>query len=107
MEGKNQNTAIISGSIELEAIDKNKLVKAKNGKTYLPLTLMVQEKSKFGNNVWITMTRSQEDREKKIKAISLGNAAVKWVKEGGITVAERDEVTNDQQNADRFTDLPF
>tara|TARA_R100000149_G_C5768712_1_gene70103 strand:+ start:103 stop:429 length:327 start_codon:yes stop_codon:yes gene_type:complete len=101
MESKNQNTAIISGSIDLEAIDKDKLVKGKNGKTYLPITLIVQEQSKYGNNVWITLTRSKEDRDNKVKTISLGNAAVKWIGDNGINLAERNEVTNREQNEDR------
>lgn len=103
-----KTTAIISGSIDLTAIDKNKLINAKNGKTYLNFTAMVQNASSYGNNVWVTQTISKEERENKVKAITLGNAAVKWIGEGGISLAERNEVTNQEQNAARASsDLPY
>lgn len=103
-----KTTAIISGSIDLTAIDKNKLINANNGKTYLNFTAMVQDSSSYGNNVWVTQTISKEERENKVKAITLGNAAVKWIGEGGISLAERKEVTNQEQNAARASsDLPY
>ena len=106
MEKKNQ--AIISGSIDLTAIDKGRLIEGKNGKKYLNLTMIVQRESQYGNNVWVTQTLSKEERDNKVKPITLGNAAVKWIGEGGITLAERNEVTNSQQNSDRVTsDYPF
>lgn len=103
-----KTTAIISGSIDLTSIDKTKLINGKNGKTYLNFTAMVQNSSSYGNNVWVTQTISKEDRENKVKPITLGNAAVKWIGEGGISLAERNEVTNQEQNEARATsDLPF
>ena len=103
-----KTTAIISGSIDLTAIDKTKLIEGKNGKKYLNITLMVQNQSQYGNNVWVTQTLSKEERENKAQSITLGNAAVKWLSEEGVTVAERNEVTNNQQNEAREeVDLPF
>jgi bifunctional ADP-heptose synthase (sugar kinase/adenylyltransferase) len=103
-----KTTAIISGSIDLTAIDKSKLVEGKNGKKYLNITLMVQNQSQYGNNVWVTQTLSKEERENKAQSITLGNAAVRWLSEEGVTVAERNEVTNSQQNEAREeVDLPF
>lgn len=103
-----KTTAIISGSIDLTAIDKAKLIEGKNGKKYLNITLMVQNQSQYGNNVWVTQTLSKEERENKAQSITLGNAAVKWLSEEGVTVAERNEVTNNQQNEAREeVDLPF
>lgn len=102
-----KNTAIISGSIDLTAVDKSKLVEGKNGKKYLNITLMVQNQSQYGNNVWVTQTLSKEERENKAPSITLGNAAVRWLSEDGIKVAERNEVTNNQQNEAREVDLPF
>jgi len=103
-----KTTAIISGSIDLTAIDKAKLIEGKNGKRYLNITLMVQNQSQYGNNVWVTQTLSKEERENKAQSITLGNAAVKWLSEEGVTVAERNEVTNKQQNEAREeVDLPF
>lgn len=102
-----KTTAIISGSIELTAIDKRKLVQGKNGKSYLNFTAMVQNQSNYGNNVWVTQTLSKEEREAKTPSITLGNAAVRWISDEGISVAERNEVTNAEQNQAREVDLPF
>tara|TARA_R100000734_G_C3319120_1_gene114323 strand:+ start:2647 stop:2961 length:315 start_codon:yes stop_codon:yes gene_type:complete len=101
-----KNTAIISGSIELTAIDKSKIVELKNGKSYLNFTMKVQDKSQYGNNVWITHQQTKKEQDNKVKPITLGNAAVKWVDEGGISIAERNEVTNKEQNAQRV-ETPF
>ena len=102
-----KTTAIISGSIDLTAVDKSKLIEGKHGKKYLNLTMMVQNRSSYGNNVWVTQTQSKEER-KTLKPITLGNAAVKWLDEGGIELAERNEVTNQMQNEQREEiDLPF
>lgn len=101
-----KTTAIISGSIDLTSIDKSKL-KEKNGKTYLNFTAMVQNKSSYGNNVWVTQSLSKEEREAKTPSITLGNAAVRWISDEGISVAEKNEVTNAEQNQAREVDLPF
>jgi len=102
-----KTTAIISGSIDLTAIDKTKLIEGKNGKKYLNFTAMVQNQSSYGNNVWVTQTLSKEEREAKTPSITLGNAAVRWISDDGINVAERNEVTNKEQNEAREVDLPF
>jgi len=102
-----KTTAIISGSIDLTAIDKSKLIAGKNGKSYLNFTAMVQNQSSYGNNVWVTQSVTKEEREAGQKAITLGNAAVRWLGDEPITKAERDEVTNTHQNEAREVDLPF
>jgi len=102
-----KNVAILSGSINLTAIDKSKVVTAKNGNQYLNITMMIQNESQYGNNIWITQTQSKEEREAKQKANTLGNGAVRWLG-GDITLAERNEVTNTEQNPQRQeVDLPF
>ena len=107
---ENKSAAILSGSINLSMIDKSKIINGKNGQ-YLNITMIVQNQSQYGNNVWITQSQSKEEREAKEKTVSLGNGAVRWVG-GEVKVAERDEVTtNNQQNPQRATteevDLPF
>ena len=102
-----KNVAILSGSLNLSAIDKSKIVKGKDGSQYLNITMMIQDKSQYGNNIWITQSQTQEEREAKTKATSLGNGAVRWLG-GDIKVAERNEVTNQQQQPAREeADLPF
>jgi hypothetical protein len=68
---------------------------------------MVQNQSSYGNNVWVTQSLSKEEREAKKPSITLGNAAVKWLSDEGVSVAERNEVTNAVQNEAREVDLPF
>jgi len=106
---ENKSSAILSGSINLSMIDKSKIINGKKGQ-YLNITMIVQNQSQYGNNVWITQSQSEEEREAKEKAVSLGNGAVRKVY-SEVKVAERDEVTNNQQNPQRATtqevDLPF
>ena len=103
-----KNVAILSGSIDLTSIDKAKIIKGKEGKQYLNITLMIQDQSQYGNNIWITQSQSKEEREAKEKSISLGNGAVRWVG-SEIKVAERNEVTNSEQQPAREVEagLPF
>ena len=106
MENKAQSTAILSGSIDLESIDKTKLAKGK----YLQFDILLSDVSKYGNNGWVTQGQSKEEREAKDKKVSLGNAGVRWINpEATIVVAQREEVTNTQQQSSRETaaDMPF
>ena len=97
-------TGIISGSIDLESIDKSKL---NNGK-YLNFDILLSDESKYNNNAWVVQSQTKEEREAKTKKISLGNAGVRWINpDTTIVVAQREEVTNTQQNEAREVDLPF
>ena len=106
MENKPKTSVILSGSIDLEAIDKSKLNKGK----WLNFDIFVSEESKYNNNAWVTQGQSKEERENKDKKVSLGNAGVRWINpEATLVVAQREEVTNTQQQSSRETsaDLPF
>lgn len=97
-------TGIISGSIDLESIDKSKLNKGK----YLNFDILLSDESKYNNNAWVVQSQTKEEREAKTKKISLGNAGVRWINpDTTIVVAQREEVTNTQQNEAREVDLPF
>ena len=61
-------TGIISGSIDLESIDKTKLAKGK----YLQFDIILSDESKYGNNAWVVQGQSKEEREAKEKKVSLG-----------------------------------
>ena len=65
-------TGIISGSIDLESIDKTKLAKGK----YLQFDIILSDESKYGNNAWVVQGQSKEEREAKEKKVSLGNAGL-------------------------------
>ena len=69
---------------------------------------MLSDESKYNNNAWVVQSQTKEEREAKTKKISLGNAGVRWINpDTTIVVAQREEVTNTQQNEAREVDLPF
>jgi hypothetical protein len=94
-------STLISGSIDLTKIDKEKLV---NGK-YLNIQISINDTTdQYGNNVGITIGQSKEEREAKAKKTYVGNAKVVWT-DGTIKVAEKV-----QENAPiqaTANDLPF
>ena len=69
---------IIKASINLNAIDKSKIIEGKKGK-YLPITITVNdEPDQFGNQGPVTMDQSKEEREAKTPKTYLGNVKVVW-----------------------------
>jgi hypothetical protein len=93
-------STLISGSIDLTKIDKEKLV---NGK-YLNIQISINDNSdQYGNNVGITIGQSKEEREAKAKKTYIGNAKVVWT-DGSIKVAEKVQESAPIQAKD---DLPF
>ena len=72
--------------------------------------IILSDESKYGNNAWVVQGQSKEEREAKEKKVSLGNAGLRWINpEATMVVAQREEVTNTQQQSSRETtaDLPF
>ncbi len=69
---------IIKASINLNAIDKSKIIEGKKGK-YLPITITVNdEPDQFGNQGPVCMDQSKEEREAKTPKVYLGNVKVVW-----------------------------
>tara|TARA_R100001443_G_scaffold6933_2_gene16042 strand:+ start:840 stop:1151 length:312 start_codon:yes stop_codon:yes gene_type:complete len=69
---------IIKASINLNAIDKSKIIEGKKGK-YLPITITINdEPDQFGNQGPVTMDQSKEEREAKTPKQYLGNVKVVW-----------------------------
>ena len=69
---------IIKASINLNAIDKSKIIEGKQGK-YLPITITGNdEPDQFGNQGPVTMDQSKEEREPKTPKVYLGNVKVVW-----------------------------
>tara|TARA_R110002049_G_scaffold285327_1_gene466149 strand:+ start:218 stop:538 length:321 start_codon:yes stop_codon:yes gene_type:complete len=69
---------IIKASINLNAIDKSKIIEGKKGK-YLPITITVNdEPDQFGNQGPVCMDQSKEEREAKSPKVYLGNVKVVW-----------------------------
>jgi len=97
-------------NIRVDKLPKEKFVKGKDGAVYYELTLSVNDETKFGNNVWVTESRTKEERDAKKAPITLGNGKVVWT-DGTIKVAERQEEEAPKQQYNQPVavedDLPF
>ena len=99
-------SAIVNFSINVEDIDKSKLIKGKKG-SYLNLTMSINDETKFGNNASISVSQSKEEREAKEAKTYLGNGKVVWMSDAGVTVAEREQELSTSTSAASQDDLPF
>ena len=76
---------LISASIDVTKISKDKLVKGEKG-TYLNLTIAINDEvDQYGNQAGIYESQSKEERESKAKKNYLGNGKIAWSSEGGST----------------------
>lgn len=76
---------LISASIDVTKISKDKLVKGEKG-TYLNITIAINDEvDQYGNQAGIYESQSKEEREAKAKKNYLGNGKIAWSSEGGST----------------------
>lgn len=76
---------LISASIDVTKISKDKLVKGEKG-TYLNITISINDEiDQYGNQAGIYESQSKEERESKAKKNYLGNGKIAWSSEGGST----------------------
>ena len=69
---------IVKASINLNAIDKSKIIEGKKDK-YLPITITINdEPDQFGNQGPVCVEQSKEEREAKVAKTYLGNVKVLW-----------------------------
>ena len=103
---------IIKASINLNAIDKSKIIEGKKGK-YLPITITVNdEPDQFGNQGPVCIEQSKEEREAKTAKTYLGNCKVVWTNGQFPEPAPRDNQQapapqNKPQAVAADPDLPF
>jgi hypothetical protein len=103
---------IITGSINLSNIPKDKIIEGKKGK-YLPISISINDElDQFGNQGPIVVSQSKEEREAKSAKTYLGNIKVVW----GNGVMPDPAPRNNQQQAPQAkasmpmvesSDLPF
>jgi hypothetical protein len=110
-------STLINASIktsELKKIDKNKIIKGEKD-SYIPITISVNDESRYGKNVSITIAQDQDERSNKAEKHYLGNGSVIWT-DGKVLKGQKEEenaggnqstnksssVSNDDMN-----DLPF
>jgi hypothetical protein len=79
---------LISASIDVSKISKDKLVEGAKGK-YLNITISINDEiDQYGNQVGIYESQSKEDRDAKEKKNYLGNGKIAWSSEGGSTAKQ-------------------
>lgn len=70
---------IISVSIDLNKLDKSRIVEGKNGAKYYNFTINVNdEKDQYGNDASVTISQTAEERQAKALRIFVGNGRVVW-----------------------------
>jgi len=98
--------ALINVSVNLDKLDKTKIIKGKNG-NYYNLTVSVNDDtSQYGDNASIFNTQTKEDRELKNPKVYVGNGKVVWT-DGNISVAERQDQPQQARPQAAAVDLPF
>jgi PBP1b-binding outer membrane lipoprotein LpoB len=100
-------SAIITYSIRVDKLPKEKFIAGKDGAVYVNLTMSVNDETRYGNNTSIYVSQTQEEREAKKQKTYIGNGKVVW-NNGSIVNAERE---NQEQvvesNTTQTADLPF
>lgn len=82
--------SIIKTSINLNSIDKTKIIKGKKGQ-YLPITITLNDEvDQFGNQGPVIISQSKEEREGKVDKVYLGNVQVVWSNGENVPAAPRD-----------------
>lgn len=70
---------IISVSIDLNKLDKSRIVEGKNGAKYYNFTINVNdEKDQYGNDASVTISQTAEERQEKAQRTFVGNGRVVW-----------------------------
>ena len=105
----------MNASIRVDKLPKEKFIKGKDGAVYYNLTISVSDETRYGNNVALMDSRTQEEREAKKPVDYLGNGKVVWIKDmnnnsGQIMLAEKEEkldIISGTESAHIKNDLPF
>lgn len=97
-------SAIIEFSINLDKLDKSKIIKGKKG-NYYPITVSVNdEPSAYGDNVSVFTSQTKEEREAKANRTYVANGKVVWTN-GTINAVERTQQPAQPQEEE--ADFPF
>lgn len=95
--------AIINFSLNLDNLDKSKVIKGKKGNYYNVTASINDEVSQFGDNVSLFDTQSKEAREAKQQRNYIGNGKVVWTSGSVVAVQSQQQ---EQAPAEDF-DMPF
>ena len=108
-------STLITGSIRVDKLPKEKFIKGKDGAVYYNLTISIGDETRYGNNVAFMDSQTKEERDAKVSKTYLGNGKVVWIEDltngkGTIFLAERDDKENSIEAVAETTekaDLPF
>ncbi len=79
---------LISASIDVTKISKDKLVKGEKG-TYLNITISINDDvDQYGNQAGIYESQSKDERDAKAKKNYLGNGKIAWSSDGNSTAKQ-------------------
>ena len=100
--------SIIKTSINLDSIDKTKIINGKKGK-YLPIVITLNDEvDQFGNQGPVILEQSKEEREAKVAKVYLGNVKVVWTNGDNVSAAPRTDQPQQAAAAPMpADDLPF
>ncbi len=96
-------STLITGSIRVDKLPKEKFIMGKDGAVYYNFTISVQDETRYGNNVAFMDSQTKEERDAKVQKTYLGNGKVVWT-DGSITLAEKEDA---KVEATAESDLPF
>ena len=98
--------AIINYSLRVDKLPKEKFIAGKDGAVYVNLTMSVNDETRFGNNVGVYVSQTQEEREAKKKRTYVSNGKVVWT-DNKIVLAEKEEKAEAVTQEAETSDLPF
>ncbi len=96
-------STLITASIRVDKLPKEKFVKSKDGAVYYNLTISLGDETRFGNNVALMDSQTKEERDAKKPKNYLGNGKVVWT-DGKVTLAEKEDAKIPEAVEE---DLPF
>ena len=100
--------SIIKTSINLNNIDKSKIIEGKKGK-YLPITITINDEvDQFGNQGPVVVAQTKEERDAKTPKVYLVIVQVVWTNGDNVDVAPRnDQPAQAAPVSQPADDLPF
>ena len=100
---------LISASIDVSKISKDKLIKGAKG-NYLNITISINDEvDQYGNQVGIYESQSKDERDAKEKRNYLGNGKIAWSSDDSSTAKPSAPAPKPAQDAkvEEGDDLPF
>src|SRR5690554_4006148 len=96
---------IISVSIDLNKLDKSRIIEGKNGAKYYNSTVNVNdEKDQYGNDASVTISQTAEERQAKAQRTFVGNGRVVW---SGTSNRPQQQSNQSFDSTPQEGDLPF